>query len=60
MSVPSTLSIGFRMDGLRLSDGTWVRGRWVKPSLSLPAIRGLHSSTFRLNVSTFYGVRWVI
>jgi len=23
-------------------------------------IRGLHSSTFRLNVSTFFGIRWVI
>jgi len=25
----------------------------------LPMTRGLHSSTFRLNVSTFCGIRWV-
>ena len=26
----------------------------------VPALRGLHSSTFQLNVSTFRGIRWVI
>jgi len=25
----------------------------------MPLSRGLHSSTFRLNVSTFCGIRWV-
>jgi len=25
----------------------------------IPIIRGLHSPTFRLNISTFCGVRWV-
>ena len=35
----------------------WLQ-RGNPPTYWLPG-RGLHSSTFRLNVSTFSGIRWV-
>ena len=31
----------------------------LDPGGAPPGGRGLHSSTFRLNVSTFCGIRWV-
>ena len=37
------------------TDPTWV----PSSSASLPATRGLHSFTFQLNVSAFYGIRGV-
>jgi len=42
------------------SNGTCAAGSTSANAASLvPSVRGLHSSTFRLIVSTFSGIRWV-
>jgi hypothetical protein len=40
---------------LRVDDVAGV----VRQAAAVPGARGLHSFTFRLNVSTFCGIRWV-
>jgi len=50
----------FREDMANKSkDGYTVLIKQKKLPLSLLAGRGLHSSTFRLNISTFCGIHWV-
>ena len=40
---------------------SWAHGMRMSMTklVEWPVGRGLHSSTFRLNVSTFCGIRWV-
>ena len=50
---------GVRGAGQSMAQGVLPAGRGADGGGGVAAGRGLHSSTFRLNVGTFWGIRWV-